>query len=48
MHVTYYIYQLLEPEMNSSERITVDTCITGKKKWLDENLYFLTGILNLN
>lgn len=32
MHVTYYLHQLLEPEMNSSERITVDTCITGKKK----------------
>lgn len=34
MHVTYYIviHQSLEPEMNSSERITVDTCITGKKK----------------
>lgn len=32
MHVTYYIHQLLELEMNSSERITVDTCITSKKK----------------
>lgn len=32
MHVTYYIHQLLEPEMSFLEHITVDTCITGKKK----------------
>lgn len=41
MHVTYYLHQLLEPEMNFSERITVDTCITGKKKLVAREPVFL-------